>query len=242
MLPVRALPIRRASRARAGACWLLTALACGGIAQEGSPRNDDPFSTFEPQQPGRRGGGRRGGGGAPPPFAGSPAPTPAASGESSVRPRPPRQPVAPPASAPEPSAVADAGSPSCDAGSCGSLTCEPGALRCTGAVLEECSSDRQTWLPGQVCATSCLCELGLANGACAAAACTAGEVRCVDSLLQRCSACQSGFEDVADCGTAEACNATTLSCDGESSEPTESAEPDEVTPDEQGASADAGAL
>lgn len=231
MSQVRALQAR-ALRGSGWAWGLLAAAACGGIAQDGGPRNDDPFSSFEPQQPNRRGGGgRRGGGAAAPPAFGAPGPMAPAPGAPAPLPRLPRPEAAPAVDAP----LADAGSS--DTGSdtgTAPLTCEPGALRCNGAMLEVCTVERQIWLAQQRCSTSCLCEIGLAAGNCAVSRCVAGEVRCEDSLLERCNECQTGYELIADCGSAAACNPEGVSCDlGGAGQPTdETAPPEEPAPSE----------
>lgn len=212
------------SRVRAWTCWLVTAIgcggiACGGIAQEDSSRgNDDPFSTFGEQPSGRRGGGRRGTGNGPPPFS-TPAPLqptpdrpPPATSLQPERARPLREQPLPPA------IPADAGSPSCDAGSCAPLGCEAGALRCNGAVLEQCATSGQLWEPQQTCASSCLCDIGLAQGSCAAPSCVSGEVRCSGNQLQACNDCRTGYLLVAVCAAAEACHAETNSCDVDGSD------------------------
>lgn len=142
------------------------------------------------------------------------------------------------------------GGPSCDAGSCAPLSCEAGGLRCNGAMLELCSADGRSWLAQQRCATSCLCELGVAAGSCAPSQCVAEEVRCNGNQVERCNACQTGYELIAECASAEACNATTAACDGggDGAEPPaveEPSTPEPSTPEEpatpvEPAGADAG--
>lgn len=98
-------------------------------------------------------------------------------------------------------------------------------------------------MPLESCATSCLCELSIDRGRCLSPSCAVGEGRCTGNELQVCNACRSGFDLLATCETAEACNAVTLSCDdsgGESSAPPEGAEPAEPAPGDESI-ADAGA-
>lgn len=118
-----------------------------------------------------------------------------------------------------PAPVVDAGGASCDAGSCSPLTCEPGARRCNGGTLEECGADRQSWIVQDTCANTCLCLLSLDAASCISPDCQPGQARCAGSELQVCNGCQTGYDLIADCGTAEACNVETLSCDGGAEEP-----------------------
>ena len=101
--------------------------------------------------------------------------------------------------------------------------CEPGAaVRCTGAELVCTASDGSTVLL-ESCANSCLCEASVAAGRCVSAGCAVGEARCSGNQLELCNPCQNGFDLLATCASAEACNPVEVRCDAASDEGSEPA-------------------
>ncbi len=88
--------------------------------------------------------------------------------------------------------------------------CTPGAVRCSGARLETCSSDASGYALTETCATAALCDAGAA--ACTAPSCQVGQHRCSSALLQVCNADRTDWSLAEDC-TGKTCDAAGAQCD-----------------------------
>lgn len=101
--------------------------------------------------------------------------------------------------------------------------CVPGTFRCSGATLEKCSADGQSFeAMAPSCSSAALCNAQA--GACTMSACVAGSKTCSGDTLQTCNATLTGFEDTP-CGAGlcdavgkqcDLCVANTKACDGNS--------------------------
>jgi hypothetical protein len=101
-----------------------------------------------------------------------------------------------------PTPHAEQPTPDAGPGSGGFEGCEVSLFRCSGSLLELCSSGG-AWRSVQQCAAPGLCDPE--RGACLAATCRPGEMRCDGSELQRCNADGTDFETFERCGTAAIC-------------------------------------
>jgi hypothetical protein len=105
----------------------------------------------------------------------------------------------------------------CDAGNgvCTETPCQIGQTSCNGAQMVRCRQDQSGFdpVPGALCETARLCELGLPAGACKEPTCSAGEFRCSDNQPIRCNADQTDFVGVgAPCLRAELCDTRRQGC------------------------------
>lgn len=101
--------------------------------------------------------------------------------------------------------------------------CVPGTFRCSGATLEKCTTDGQSFESSTpACSSAALCNAQA--GACTMSTCLAGSKTCNGDTLQTCNATLTGFEDTP-CGSGlcdavgrqcDVCVANTKSCDGNS--------------------------
>lgn len=83
--------------------------------------------------------------------------------------------------------------------------CEPGTVRCSGAVLDTCTE--AGWVAGPTCGSPAECNV-TARGC---APCTVGSFECSDGELRQCTADHS-WTLVEDCGAAVLCDAGTGEC------------------------------
>jgi len=88
--------------------------------------------------------------------------------------------------------------------------CLASEAKCEGAVLMTCSSDRQSLVMKETCATPELCDA--LTAACKPAACATEEHRCSGNILEKCNAARSAFDPVMVCA-AGLCDATGKECD-----------------------------
>jgi len=86
-------------------------------------------------------------------------------------------------------------------------TCEPGALRCVGAELQRCDAPGTSWSRLTSCSTEAECSV--TAGACVA--CSPGQVECNQAELRRCTQ-EGAWETLANCGSAEFCDADNRTC------------------------------
>lgn len=98
-----------------------------------------------------------------------------------------------------------------DAGECQQAVCEAGEVRCSGATLQTCSSDRTGFVETLVCDSAEACDAD--NALCQGSDCTPGSFRCVDSALLTCGASGSTWELVDVCAASGLCNVEAGQCD-----------------------------
>jgi hypothetical protein len=166
-----------------------TALTMGLLACGGRVGDESPLSEGAPGAPPQtRGGGERPGrdGFRPPPSSNG--------GGSEDRPQLPRAPMVG-ESAPAGEASSGAPAPVSD------LDCAPGASRCNGARLEQCSPEAGWFLVAR-CGVSALCDA--TQGRCLVD-CIPGASRCNGAQVEQCNADATAFEVIDVCKSAGLC-------------------------------------
>jgi len=90
------------------------------------------------------------------------------------------------------------------------MACTAGQYQCSGALLQTCADDLQSWVTVQRCAGSALCQVS--PPLCLAAACGADEMTCAGAVLQKCNAERTGWDVFASCLSPAHCNADLRQC------------------------------
>jgi hypothetical protein len=88
--------------------------------------------------------------------------------------------------------------------------CEPGAMRCDGALLQACADDGSSWVTIQRCAAAALCQSDPAT--CLPATCGADEMTCAGAVLQKCNPDRTGWDVFNTCLSPGHCNAGLRQC------------------------------
>ncbi|HEU4582645.1 MAG TPA: hypothetical protein VFS67_30520 [Polyangiaceae bacterium] len=105
----------------------------------------------------------------------------------------------------------------CDAGNgvCAQTPCSIGQTSCNGAQMVRCRQDQTGFdpVPGALCETARLCELGRSAGVCQRPTCNAGEFHCQDNQPIRCNPEQTDFVSAGPaCLRAELCDESRQRC------------------------------
>jgi hypothetical protein len=105
----------------------------------------------------------------------------------------------------------------CDAGNgvCTQTPCSIGQTSCNGAQMVRCRQDQTGFdpVPGALCETARLCELGRSAGVCQRPTCNAGEFHCQDNQPIRCNPEQTDFVSAGPaCLRAELCDESRQRC------------------------------
>ena len=90
------------------------------------------------------------------------------------------------------------------------VVCTPGQFQCSGALLQACADDQQSWITQQRCAAAALCQTSPAT--CLAATCGADEMTCAGAVLQKCNTDRTGWDLFATCLSPAHCNADRRAC------------------------------
>lgn len=94
--------------------------------------------------------------------------------------------------------------------------CEPGQVRCSGALVQACvrsSIDAPVWLTINDCKQEALC-VSDPDPRCSSRPCLAGEASCDGAIPRICNAAEDGWESLAACSSAAHCSIAGAECAG----------------------------
>lgn len=98
---------------------------------------------------------------------------------------------------------------------CEAPACTQGTYKCDeddGRNLLGCPPSQDEWTVVDVCATTALCEQGVAAGVCPAATCDPGTPRCEGLALQVCNADGTEYDTTQTCASSDQCNLLEMDC------------------------------
>lgn len=116
---------------------------------------------------------------------------------------------------PGPGAPGSGGSPATGVGTLGTERCEPGQVRCAGALVQACvrSSQAPTWLTVNDCKQAALCVAD-PDPRCLTRPCIAGEASCDGATPRVCNAAEDGWELLGACVSEAHCSINAADCAG----------------------------